>query len=135
MSYDNEDPRRSAGGGLFASVQGLLATAIELLITRLELFGTELQEEKIRLLRALSLGAMAFLLLGVGVVFLAMFVTVLLWDSNRLLALGMITLAFLVGGAVALWRAMKHLHAPSGIFAASLEELRRDRAELPPRQP
>jgi len=128
------DARAGAPAGLFASVQGLMATSVELLHTRLQLLSTELEEEKTRLLRTLSWGAAAFLLMGMGLVFLAMFVTVLLWDSNRLLALGLITLAFIVGGGVALWQAMRHLHAPSGLFAASLAELRRDRQALPPRE-
>jgi len=135
--YDHDAPadgRAAAPSGLFASAQGLMATTVELLHTRLQLFSTELEEEKTRLLRTLSWGAAAFLLMGVGLVFLAMFITVLLWDANRLLALGLITLAFIVGGGVALWQAMRHLHAPSGLFAASLAELRRDRAALPDRE-
>lgn len=132
--YDTAaDGRAAAPAGLFASVQGLMATSVELLHTRLQLLSTELEEEKTRLLRTLSWGAAAFLLMGVGLVFLAMFITVLLWEHNRLLALGLITLAFIVAGGVSLWQAMRHLHAPSGLFAASLAELRRDRAALAPR--
>ena len=62
----------------------------------------ELAEEKTRLLRLLAYGAIAFLMLGAGIVFFAMFVTVLLWEEHRLLALGLLTALFFASGAGAL---------------------------------
>ncbi|HUY03056.1 MAG TPA: phage holin family protein [Rhodocyclaceae bacterium] len=117
-------------GGLFASLRGLLASGIELLHNRLELFGTELEEEKLRLLGLLAYGAAAFFLFGAGVVFLGIFLTVLFWDSNRLLVLAFFTAAFLIGGGFALYKARAHAHAETRLFAASLAELARDRAAL-----
>lgn len=117
-------------GGLFASLRGLLASVIELLHNRLELFGTELEEEKLRLLGLLAYGAAAFFLLGAGVVFLGIFLTVLFWDSNRLLVLAFFTAAFLIGGGFALYKARAHALAETRLFAASLAELTRDRAAL-----
>jgi len=114
--------------GLFASLRGLLATGVAIVHTRLELLGTELQEEKARLLGLLAFGAAALILLAAGTVFLAVFLTVLLWDSNRLLALGVFSALFLAGGAVSLLVALRHARSPSRLFAASLAELARDRA-------
>lgn len=116
--------------GLFASLRGLFATGLALLQTRLELLATELEEEKLRLLSLLGYGAAAFFLLGVGMVFLAVFLTVLLWDSNRLLALGGFTAVFLIGGVIALFLARQQAHARSRLLAASLAELAQDRAAL-----
>ena len=116
--------------GLFASLRGLLATAVGLLQTRLELLATELQEEKLRLLSLVAYGAAAVLLLSFGLVFLAVFLTVLFWDSNRLLVLGMATFLLLGGGAFAMTMAVVLARRGSQLFSASLAELRRDRAGL-----
>jgi uncharacterized membrane protein YqjE len=116
--------------GLFASLRGLAATAVGLLHTRLELLVTELQEEKLRLFSLVAYGAAAVLLLSFGVVFLAVFLTVLFWDSNRLLVLGIGTFALLGGGAFAMTMAVVLARRGSQLFSASLAELRRDRVGL-----
>jgi uncharacterized membrane protein YqjE len=116
--------------GLYSSVKGLLGTALTLLQTRLQLLATELEEERQRVLALLLWGAVAVLALGAGLVFLAVFLTVLLWDSNRLLALGVFSAVFLGLGITAVCLAWKLGHSPSGLFAASMAELHRDRAAL-----
>lgn len=117
------------GAGLLASLRGLLATALALLQTRFELLATELEEEKLRLLDILAYGAAAVLLLCIGAVFLAIFLTLLWWD-HRLLVIGGFTLAFLLGGSAALFRAQRQAHSGSRVFAASLAELQQDRQAL-----
>ena len=119
-----------SGSGLFASLRGLLATSIELLRTRGELLATELEEEKLRLLSLLAYGFAAFFFLGFGLVFLAIFLIVLLWDTSRLLVIGSFTGLFLCGGIAALLLAMRQIRSGSRLFAASLAELAQDRAVL-----
>jgi uncharacterized membrane protein YqjE len=82
----------------------------------------------------LGYGAAALLLLGAGVVFLAIFLTVLLWESNRLLVLGGFTAAFLICGGIALLMAWRFAHAKTRLFSSSLAELAEDRAALEGRQ-
>lgn len=120
----------SARPGILASVRGLLGTSLTLLQTRLQLFATELEEERQRLLALLLWGAVAVLALGAGLVFVAIFLTILLWDSNRLLVLGVFSALFLSMGLVAVAIVWRQARATSGLFAASLAELSRDRAEL-----
>lgn len=122
-----DTPRR---GGLFASLRGLVATGVELLQVRIELLATEVQEEKVRLTAVLAYGAAAILLLGFGLLFLAVFMTALLWDSHRLLALGVFTAIFLLSGGAALVVARRHAQAGSRLFSGSLEELSRDKESL-----
>ncbi|WP_374592551.1 phage holin family protein [Aquabacterium sp.] len=117
-------------GGLYGSLLQLLATLLALLHNRIELFSVELEEEKIRVLRVLAWGAAAFLLLGMGMASLAALIAVALWAEHRVLALGLITLMFVAAGVAALRVAARWVSAPSGLFAASLAELRRDRDEL-----
>ncbi|MBK7684855.1 MAG: phage holin family protein [Rhodocyclaceae bacterium] len=120
------DPLRGTPAGLFSSVRGLGVTALALLGNRLDLLGTELVEERGRLLSLVAYGAVALLLLAAGLVFLSVFITVLLWDSNRLLALGVFSGLFLAGGLLALGMTLGFARAGSKLFAASLAELRKD---------
>lgn len=117
-------------GGLFTSLRGLLATAVGLLQNRLELLAVEVQEEKLRLASLAAWGLAAVLLLCAGIVFLAIFLTVLFWDGNRLLVLGLATAALLATGLLSMLMAWRALRRGSGLFAASLAELRQDRAAL-----
>jgi uncharacterized membrane protein YqjE len=118
----------SSRSGLFASLRGLAATGLALLQTRLELLAVEIQEEKARTLGLVAYGIAAVLLLGAGAIFLAVFVTVLLWESNRLLALGVFAALFLGSGFICLVTARRLVTRPSSLFVASLAELVKDRA-------
>lgn len=116
--------------GLFASLKGLLGTAAALLKNRLELLGIELAEERNRLLALLLWSAVAFAGLAAGLVFLAVLITVLLWDGNRLLALGIFSALFLGAGFYAVVMASRLARAGSRLFATSLAELHKDGVAL-----
>lgn len=117
-------------GGLFSSLRGFATTGVALARTRLELLRVEAREEVGRLAGLVFWGVAAVLLGVAGLVFLAVFITVLLWDSQRLLALGIFSALFLVAAAVAGFTAMRLARHPSQLFAASLAELRHDEAAL-----
>ena len=116
--------------GLFASLKGLFGTSLALAQNRLQLLGVELAEERGRLLSLLTYGAIALICLSAGLVFLAVFLTVLLWDSHRLLALGVFSALFLGAGIATLLVAVNFARAGSTLFKASLAELARDREAL-----
>ena len=127
----------AASPGLLDSLRRLLDTALGLAQARLQLFGSELEEEKLRLFDVLWLAALALLLLGLALVLLLGFVVLLFWDPYRLPAVGVLTLVLGGGGVWLLLRARSLLQASDGgPFALSLAELRRDRDALsPPEQP
>ena len=116
--------------GLFASTRGLLGTGVTLLHNRLQLLGVELAEERVRLVSMLAYGGAAFLCLAAGLVFLAVFLTVLMWENNRLLALGVFSALFLGAGIASAALAMSLARSGSKLFSASLAELRKDRDAL-----
>lgn len=116
--------------GLFASARGLLGSGVALLHNRLQLLGVELAEERSRLLSMVAYGGAAFLCLAAGLVFLSIFLTVLLWDGNRLLALGVFSALFLGAGIATLLLTLNLARGGSKLFSASLAELRRDRDAL-----
>ncbi|WP_119153655.1 phage holin family protein [Caldimonas tepidiphila] len=116
--------------GFWASLRGAGATLLDLLHTRLELLATELDEGRLRLLAVLGWGTAAVLLLCMGLGFLAVFLTVLLWDSHRLLVLGVMSSLFLAGGLAALWLARRPLADAPPLLAGSLAELAADAEAL-----
>ena len=115
---------------LSSSLRGLASTVLELLQLRVELFSVEAQEEVVRVGALLVFGAVAVTFLSLGLAFLAMLVTVALWDSHRLLALAVFTGLFLGLGLVAAWLARGRALSGTRLFAASIEELRQDRQGL-----
>lgn len=115
---------------LSSSLRGLAATVLELLQVRLELLSVEAQEEVLRVGALMVYGAIAVTFLSLGLTFLALLITVALWDSHRLLALGVFTALFLLTGGVAAWLARERVQSGTRLFSASIEELRRDREEL-----
>jgi uncharacterized membrane protein YqjE len=121
-----------APGSLGSRLRSYAAGAIGILQTRLELLATEVQEEKLRLGTLLAYAAAAFFFLGFGAVLLALFLTVLLWDSHRLLALGIFTALFLAIGIIAALVAARVGRQGSRLFSASIAELAQDREMIRP---
>ena len=121
-----------APGSLGSRLRSSIAGALGLLQTRLELLATEYREEKLHLGSLLGYAAAAFFFLGFGAVMLALFLTVLLWDSHRLLALGIFTALFLAIGILAALAAARIGRQGSRLFAASIAELAQDREMIRP---
>ena len=122
----------AAPGSLGARLRGYAAGTLGILQTRLELLATEVEEEKLRLGTLLGYAAAAFFFLGFGIVLLALFFTVLLWDSHRLLALGIFSALFLALGLIAALAAARIGRQGSRLFAASIAELAQDRDMIRP---
>lgn len=122
------DPGNTSG--LFVSLRRLLATALEIAQVRLDLLGTEIELEKRRLFDGLLKGAIALLILGIGLILLCGFTILLFWDGYRLAAIAVMSFLFIATGLTLMHSARRHLRKPSGIFNASVTELERDRAEL-----
>jgi len=115
---------------LLASLRGLATNGVGLLRTRLELLKVETEEEAARVVGLLLWGFVAVLFGCAGAVFLAVFLTVLWWESHRLLALGVFAALFVATAAVAAGMARRLARQGSRLFAASLAELRRDEEAL-----
>lgn len=115
---------------LARGLRGLLGTGVATVRTRLELFAVEVQEEKLRLAAFLFNLVLAALFIGFGVIALAVLVTVALWDSHRLLALGIGTTILLGAGLYTATTASRLARQGSRLFAASLAELARDQDQL-----
>lgn len=122
-----------AGAGLFASLRGLLANAVELAQVRLQLLGTEVELAVHSIFDGLVRAAAALVLLALGLVLLCGFILMLVQDSYRLAATGVLALLLLGAGGWLLVLARRRLDGAAGMFRQSLAELRRDRDALAPR--
>lgn len=117
-------------GSLVAALRGALHDGVELLRVRLELVSVEAREHSSQVVELAVLGVAATLLCGMGLLFVAALLTVLWWDSHRLLALGAFSGVFIGLGTVALWLALRRWQKTRHWFAASLDELRQDAQRL-----
>jgi uncharacterized membrane protein YqjE len=124
----HSDPHRRRG--LFDSIKTLTATLLAIAQTRLSLLATELEEERLRLTSMLVWTFVALFCAGCGAIFAALLIVVALWDTNRLLAVGIPAIVFLLGAALAWLIVMGKAKAKTRLFAASLAELGKDRERL-----
>ena len=115
---------------LSRSASGWLHDGLQWLRVRLELFSIEAREHAWIALETLLLGVAAVFLLVLGLAFLAIFLTVLLWDSHRLLALAVFTTVFLTLAGVAVWLAKARWAQSRGWFESTLDEFKRDEQRL-----
>jgi len=113
-----------------APLRRLGASLLTLGRIRLELLAIEAQEEKERIASVLLWAVLAALLAGFGFIMAVLLVTVALWDSYRLLALGGATVVLVAAAVVAVQKVRRLVALPSTLFQASIAELREDSDEL-----
>ncbi len=124
----------ATGGGLLGSARALAHTLIALSKTRLEIFLNEIEEERLRIANQIVLVVLAGFCLIVGALLTVTFVVVLLWDSHRLLTLGLFALGFVGAGAGLVALFMARATAKPKLFSASLGELAKDLDQLSEKQ-
>ncbi|MCR6664607.1 MAG: phage holin family protein [Methyloversatilis sp.] len=115
---------------LAVSLKGFVSSLIEIVHVRLELITVEARDEALRLTELLVYGALAIAFLTFGIAFLAVLLTVLLWDSHRLLVLTLFSTLFITLGVVAAVIARARMAEGTRLFASTLDELKRDRDGL-----
>lgn len=134
MNVDEPEPdyggEKPPPAGVLDAVKRMLATAMALVHTRVELFTTEIEEEIQRAAGILLWALVALFFGSLTVLMLAVTVLVVFWDDHRVLAAILITTTFLVLTLVTAWLARARLKAKPRFMAASIEELKRDRASL-----
>lgn len=115
---------------MFDSVKELAATLLAMAQTRLELFSIELEEHRMWLSSVLVWTLVALFCAGVGVLLLTLILVIAFWDTHRLLALAVPAALFLLGAALSWLVVLGKARAKGPLFAASIEELSKDRKEL-----
>lgn len=120
----------AAPSGLSGALARLAAAAVDLVRTRAELAALEFDEARELAKDRLALVVVGVVCLLTGTFGVSAFVVVWFWDTWRLTALGVVTGAYLLVGALAFWRLSVHRRTDPKPFAATLAELERDREWL-----
>jgi uncharacterized membrane protein YqjE len=108
----------------------MLATSIELVQNRLELIVVELEEEIHRLAVTLLWSIVGILAGGLTALLLALTIVIAFWDTHRLLAASLVTAAFALLTAAAVYVVRQRSAQRPGLLAATLTELQRDARSL-----
>ncbi len=115
---------------MFGSLRELAHTLLSFVETRARLAATELEEQGVRLTEIFVLILVALFFFGLALVFAAILIVLLFWDSNRLLAAGLLGTLFLGAGATAAFIARARMRERPRFLAATLSELEQDRQRI-----
>ena len=115
---------------MLGPVREFARTLLSFVLTRTRLAATELEEQALRLIEIMVWLAVALFFIGIAIVFTALLVVLLFWDSNRLLAAGLLTTLFVSIGAGAALISRRLLRERPKFLGATLAELERDRDTL-----
>jgi len=116
--------------GLEGSLRRLGRALIRVIATRLEIVSTELADERINLTR-LALVAMVILFcVQTGLMLAVVFIVLAVSPGNRLVAIGLASLALLLGALGGMVWLRWWLKNRSPMFASTIAELRKDRERL-----
>ena len=126
----NMERTRNDESRFLGALRRLWGTLLEALEQRLDLFSMELEEEKRRLLTVIIVAMIAAFSVFMAFLSLNLVVILLSWDGNRMLVAILMAAFYLVlAGVAALW-IRHHLRAAPPPFAGSLEEFRKDCANI-----
>jgi uncharacterized membrane protein YqjE len=115
---------------LLSSLKNLVSTGASIAQTRLELISTDVQIARTRFLSLLVMVIFTLFFLFFGLIMLALLIVIYSWETDRMLALSLLTSGFLVIGIILAWVVMRSLKTMPRLFEATISELAKDRQEL-----
>ena len=117
--------------GLLGSVRLLADNLLGSVHDRVELISIELQEEKQRLIQIFIWISVAIFSGMMAIAFASFTIVFLFWESARIAALGGLTLLYTAAAVATIVGLRKQMARQPKLFAASLQELKNDRACFP----
>lgn len=115
---------------LLSSLKNLVSAGASIAQTRLELISTDVQIARARFLSLLILLISTLFFLFFGLVMLALLIVIYSWETDRILALGLLSGGFLVVGTILALVVLRSLKTMPRLFEATISELAKDRQEL-----
>lgn len=115
---------------ILSSIKGLASTGASIAQTRLELLSVDVQIARSKFISLLVMIVSALFFLFFGLVMLALLIVIYSWESDRMLALGLLTGAFLSVGLILAALILQSLRKMPKLFEASIAELAKDREAL-----
>ena len=116
--------------GLEGALRRIARALIRVIATRLEILSTEIADERINLTRLALVSLTVLFCVQTGLMLAIVFIVLVVSPANRLIAIGLTSLALLLGslGGV-LWLRVWLKNRPP-MFAATIAELKKDREHL-----
>jgi uncharacterized membrane protein YqjE len=115
---------------LFSALKNLVSTGASIAQTRLELISTDVQIARTQFLNLLVIVICALFFLFFGLVMLALLIVIYSWETDRFLALSLLTSGFLVVGIILALVVLRSIKAMPKLFEATIAELAKDRQEI-----
>lgn len=115
---------------LLSSLKNLVSTGASIAQTRLELISTDVQIARSKFLSLLIMVIFTLFFLFFGLVMLALLIVIFSWESDRMLALSLLTSSFLVIGFILALVVLRSLKTMPKLFEETIAELAKDRQEL-----
>ena len=115
---------------LLSSIKNLAATGASIAQTRLELLSVDVQIARAKFISLLVMIVCALFFLFFGLVMLSLLIVIYSWESDRMLALSLLTSGFIAIGLILAILIMRSLRTMPKLFEASIAELAKDREDL-----
>ena len=115
---------------LLSSLKNLVSTGASIAQTRLELISTDVQIARSKFISLLVMIIFALFFLFFGLVMLALLIVIYSWETDRILALTLLTSGFLAVGMILAAVILQSLRTMPKLFEATISELQKDREEL-----
>ena len=115
---------------LLSSLKNIVATSASIAQTRLELLSVDVQIARSKFISLLVMMVCALFFLFFGLVMLSLLIVIYSWETNRMLALGLLTIGFIGIGLILAFLTMRSLQTMPKLFEASIAEFAKDREEL-----
>jgi uncharacterized membrane protein YqjE len=115
---------------LLSSIKNLAATGASIAQTRLELLSVDVQIARSKFISLLVMIVCALFFLFFGLVMLSLLIVIYSWESDRMLALSLLTSGFITIGLILAILIVRSLRTMPKLFEASIAELAKDREDL-----
>jgi uncharacterized membrane protein YqjE len=115
---------------LLSSIKNIVSVGVSIASTRLELVSIDLQIARSRFLSLLVMIVSALFFLFFGLVMVALLIVIYYWETDRMLAIGLLTASSLFIGLILALLSMQSLRTMPKLFEASIAEFANDREAL-----
>ena len=126
-------PEGAKGRSAFApssTVRMVVRSVLSFAETRARIAASEFEEQLLRILEIAAWAVAAVFFFAIALLLVSLFVVLLLWDSHRELAAGLLAALFIAGGGLSVLMVRSCLAARPRFLAATLAELDKDRQRM-----
>jgi uncharacterized membrane protein YqjE len=113
-----------------STVRSAVRTLLSFAETRARLAANEFEEQVLRLLEVAAWAVAAVFFFAIAVLLVSLFIVLVFWDANRILAAGLLAGLFIAGGGVSVMMVRSCLAARPKFLAATLAEFEKDRLKM-----